>query len=82
MGIGWGNPFLGGPLTFSADLGAIYGGTPRVSLSAQCGVAAPPGSAACTQVQNSLAGERALLASDVTIAKWYPVLNLGLSLRF
>ncbi len=82
LGLGWGNPFRGGPLTFTVDLGAIYGGTPSVSLSAQCGVAAPPGSPACTQVQNSLAGERAQLASDVTVAKWYPVLNLGLAFRF
>lgn len=43
---------------------------------------APPGTAACTQVQNSLAGERAQLASDITIAKWYPVLNLGVAFRF
>jgi hypothetical protein len=82
VGLGWGNPFRGGPLTFSVDLGAIYGGTPSVSLSAQCGVAAPPGSAECTRAQNSLAGERAQLASDVTVARWYPVLSLGVSLRF
>jgi hypothetical protein len=82
VGLGWGNPFRGGPLTFTADLGAIYGGTPSVSLSAQCGTAAPPGTAACTQIQNSVAGERAQLASDVTLAKWYPVLNLGVSFRF
>jgi hypothetical protein len=82
VGLGWGNPFRGGPLTFTFDLGAIYGGTPTVDLSAQCGPAAPPGSAACTQVQNSLASERAQLASDVTVAKWYPVVNLGVAFRF
>ena len=82
VGLGWGNPFRGSPLTFTVDLGAIYGGTTSVSLTAYCGVAAPPGSSACTQLQNSVAGERAQLASDVTFAKWYPVLNLGVSLRF
>jgi hypothetical protein len=82
VGLGWGNPFRGGPLTFTVDLGAIYGGTPSVSLTAHCGVAAPPGTSACTQLQNSVAGERAQLASDVTIAKWYPVANLGVSFRF
>ncbi|HEY6927769.1 MAG TPA: hypothetical protein VI653_30115 [Steroidobacteraceae bacterium] len=82
VGLGWGNPFHGGPLTFTADVGAIYGGSPSVSLTAHCGVAAPPGSSACAQLQNSVAGERARLASEVTIAKWYPVLNLGVSLRF
>jgi len=82
LGLGWGNPFQGGPLTFTVDLGAIYGGTPSVSLTAHCGIAAPPGSAECTQVQNSLADERSRLARDVTVAKWYPVLNLGVSYRF
>jgi len=82
VGLGWGNPFRGGPLTFTLDLGAIYGGTPSVSLTAHCGVAAPPGSSACTQLQNSVAGEQAQLASNVTFVKWYPVLNLGVSLRF
>lgn len=82
VGLGLGNPFRGGPLTFSVDLGAIYGGTPSVSLTADCGVAAPPGTAACTRVQHSLAAEQAQLASDFTVAKWYPVLNLGLSWRF
>jgi len=82
VGLGWGNPFRGGPVTFTADIGAIYGGTPSVSLSAQCGAAAPPGSPICTRIQNSVAGERAQLASDVTAAKWYPVLNLGVSFRF
>ena len=67
---------------FVFPCGAIYGGTPSVSLSATCGTAAPPGSSACTQLQNSLAGERAQLASDVTAAKWYPVLNIGLAYRF
>lgn len=82
LGIGWGNPFRGGPLTFTADLGAIYAGTPSVSLSAQCGIAAPPGSSACTEIQNNLAAERSRLASNITLAKWYPVLNLGLAFRF
>jgi hypothetical protein len=82
VGLGWGNPFRGVPLTFTVDLGAIYGGSPSVSLTAHCGIAAPPGSSACTQLQNSVAGERAQLASEVTVAKWYPVLNLGVSLRF
>ncbi len=82
VGLGWGNPFRGGPLTFTVDLGAIYGGTPSVSLTAHCGPAAPPGSSACTQLQKSVAGEQAQLANDVTLAKWYPVLNVGVSLRF
>jgi len=70
---------LGGP---AVGVTRNLRGTPSVSLSAQCRAAAPPGTAACTQVQDSLAAERGRLASDVTLAKWYPVLNLGVSWRF
>jgi hypothetical protein len=37
---------------------------------------------ACTEIQNNLAAERSRLASSITLAKWYPVLNLGLAFRF
>jgi hypothetical protein len=33
-------------------------------------------------MQDSLAGEWAQLASDVTVAKWYPVLDFGAAFRF
>jgi hypothetical protein len=83
VGIGWGNPFLAHQrVTLQLDVGAIYGGNPSVSLAAHCGVAAPPGTAACDQIQSQVPVERRKLQQDVTVAKWYPVVNLGLAVRF
>ena len=45
VGLGWGNPAgENGRVHFLFDVGAIYGGTPTVSLTATCGPAAPSGS--------------------------------------
>ncbi len=83
VGLGWGNPVgANGHWHFLADIGAIYGGTPNVSLTATCGTAAPPGSAECRQLQGDVQTEKAKLQSDVTIIKWYPVVDLGLAYRF
>lgn len=81
VGIGWGNPFTH-RVTLQFDLGAIYGGSPSVSLTAHCGTAAPPGSPACDQIQSQVPVERRKLQDDVTAAKWYPVVNLGVAVRF
>jgi hypothetical protein len=83
VGLGWGNP-VGAKhhLHVLFDIGAIYGGTPNVSLSATCGSAAPTGSSICTQLQSDVQAERQKLQNDVTLVKWYPVLNLGLAYRF
>jgi len=83
VGIGWGNP-AGAQhhLHFLADIGAIYIGTPRVTLAATCGPAAPAGSALCTQITDAVPAERERLAHDVRIAQWYPVLDVGLAYRF
>ncbi len=83
VGLGWGNPVgMGQHLHFLVDIGAIYGGTPNVSLSAACGSAAPAGTPVCTQLQSDVQAERLKLQNDVTLIKWYPVLNLGLAYRF
>jgi hypothetical protein len=83
VGFGWGNPAGGsGHLHFLLDVGAIYGGIPSVSLSAQCGPAAPPGSALCDQIQGNVASEQQKLRDKATILKWYPVASLGIAVRF
>jgi len=83
VGFGWGNPAGGsGHLHLLLDVGAIYGGTPSVSLTAQCGPAAPPGSALCNQIQGNVAGERQKLRDKATILRWYPVASLGIAVRF
>jgi hypothetical protein len=79
VGLGWGNPTSAGHLHVLFDIGAIYGGTPSVSLDVQCGSAAS--AQVCSQLQTDVVAERQKLTSDVTLAKWYPVVNLGLAWR-
>jgi hypothetical protein len=83
LGLGWGNPAgESGHLHFLLDIGAIYGGTPSVSLSAQCGPAAPSGSALCDQIQSNAATEQQKLRAKASILRWYPVASLGVAVRF
>ena len=83
VGLGWGNPAgEGSRFHFLFDVGAIYGGTPTVSLSAQCGPAAPPGSALCNEIQSNVTTEQQKLVSKADILRWYPVVSLGIAVRF
>jgi predicted nucleic acid-binding Zn ribbon protein len=83
LGFGWGNPAgESGRVHFLFDVGAIYGGTPTVALSAQCGPAAPPGSALCSEIQSNVASEEQKLVSKADILRWYPMVSLGIAVRF
>ncbi|MDE2262598.1 MAG: hypothetical protein KGL45_08760 [Gammaproteobacteria bacterium] len=83
VGLGWGNPAgEDGRFHFLFDVGAIYGGTPSVTLSAQCGPAAPAGSAVCNQAQSDVVAEEAKLRHKADILRWYPVVSLGIGVRF
>jgi predicted nucleic acid-binding Zn ribbon protein len=83
VGFGWGNPAgESGRLHFLLDVGAIYGGTPSVTLTAQCGSAAPAGSPVCNQAQSDVASEEAKLRHKADILQWYPVVSLGIAVRF
>ena len=83
VGFGWGNPASeSGHVHFLFDVGAIYGGTPSVTLNAQCGPAAPPGSSLCDQAQSDVAAEEAKLRHKADILQWYPVVSLGIGVRF
>lgn len=83
VGIGWGKATgMNGRVHFLLDLGAIYGGTPGVSLTAQCGPAAPSGSAACDRAQADVAAEEQKLRHQADILRWYPVASLGIAVRF
>jgi hypothetical protein len=83
VGFGWGNPTgANGHIHFLLDIGAIYGGTPSVSLTAQCGSAAPSGSPVCDQAQANVATEQQKLRNKADFLRWYPVLNLGVAVRF
>jgi hypothetical protein len=81
VGIGFGNPVsLVHHFTFLFDIGAIYGGTPNVTLNGVCAVSAP--SAVCAQLATDVAAERQTLQDKVTLFKWYPVISTGFAYRF
>ncbi|MBW4051252.1 MAG: hypothetical protein HIU85_07295 [Proteobacteria bacterium] len=83
VGFGWGNPAgESGRVHFLFDVGAIYGGTPGVSLTAQCGPASPPGSALCAQIQSDVAAEAQKLRRKADFLRWYPVVSVGVAVRF
>lgn len=83
VGFGWGNPAgENSRVHFLFDVGAIYGGTPGVTLTAQCGPAAPTGSPVCNQAQGDVASEEAKLRHKADILQWYPVVSLGVGIRF
>lgn len=83
VGFGWGNPAgEDGRMHFLFDVGAIYGGTPSVTLTAQCGPAAPSGSAICSQAQSDVAAEEEKLRHKADFLRWYPVVSLGIGVRF
>ena len=82
VGFGWGNPAgENGHVHFLFDVGAIYGGTPSVTLNAQCGPAAPPGSPVCSQAQSDVAAEETKLRHKADILQWYPMVSLGIGVR-
>jgi hypothetical protein len=76
IGLGWGNPVAkDSNWGFSFDIGAMYQGKPKLSLSAN-GCTAISGCAA------NLEAERAKAESDLGSYKWWPVIALGVSYKF
>ncbi len=75
VGLGWGDPMDGGRLTFTANVGAIYEGSPDVSLSAT-GAAANPSLASNVQYEQSR------LNSKISGYQWWPVVGIGMMYRF
>lgn len=79
LGIGYGN-VSGAGVNFYADLGVMFLGSPRASLSATC--APGVGAAACTAFQNDVGAEQRRLEDRLKRFKYYPVLNIGLTIGF
>jgi hypothetical protein len=67
-------------VTFLADLGAFHVGDVDVSLTATCGSSLP--AAQCTQLQNDVQAEIRELKASANGAGWYPVISLGVGIRF
>lgn len=81
LGVGFGNPVVeGSHLTFLFDLGVLYSGSPKASLSATCSASVSP--ATCAQIQQDVAVEVGKLQDQSTQLKLWPVVNLGLAYRF
>lgn len=72
VGLGWGNR-PGSKLGLSADIGVLYQGSPKLSLSATGNAAG---------LATNLEQERKNAESDLNNFKWYPVLSLGVYFRF
>ena len=78
LGVGWGN-VAGAGINFYADLGIMFMGSPKASLTANCGTLS---AAACAQLGNQVAAEQARLEDKLDRLKYYPVLNIGLTIGF
>lgn len=75
IGIGWGNEFRGGHWTFMGDIGALYQGSPKVTLSAS-------GAASNPTLANDIAAQQQKTQNDVAGYKWWPLLQMGVAYRF
>lgn len=78
FGIGYGNVAKGkGSVTFLFDLGVIYTDEPKVTLNAVCGT-----TVRCAEIQANVAKEIAEIKNDAKDFEFYPVINLGIGIRF
>jgi hypothetical protein len=78
LGIGYGN-VSGLGVNFYADLGIMFQGSPRATLSAECGSLS---AAACTSLRSQAAAEQGRLEDKLKSFKYYPVANIGLTVGF
>ena len=79
LGIGWGNAVANRGWGFSADLGVMFQGSPRTTLTnSGCQASAT----ICTRLASDIAVEKTKLNDEVNSYKTYPVLRVGASYRF
>jgi len=77
LGFGYGN-VAGAGVNFYFDVGVMFQGSPKVTLTANCGAALSSGQ--CTQLQNDVAAERQKLEDKSSRFKYYPVVNIGITI--
>ena len=81
IGLGWGNAVKPGKhLGFSANLGAMFSGSPKVSLTPGFGPDATP--ALRAEINSNIEAERKKQESDLNWLNIYPVFSLGISYQF
>jgi hypothetical protein len=71
------NSAKAGGFFFSADVGVIFSGSPKFSLTANC-----TNPALCSALATDLAAEEAQINSDLNDAKYLPVVQIGVGYRF
>jgi hypothetical protein len=76
VGLGYGRP-VGKGLSLTADLGVLFQGSPRSTLTATCGTTTN-----CAQIQSNVAAQQAQLDDDMHKFQYYPVLSIGLAYVF
>jgi hypothetical protein len=81
IGIGWGNAVKPGKRWgFSANLGVMFAGSPKVALTPTFGQNADE--ALKTQINNDIEAERKKQESDLNWLSIYPVFSVGISYQF
>ncbi len=77
VGIGFGQPFEGGRLTFTGSLGVMFEGSSNVQLHASnAAMLAIPG------VVGQIQHEQVTINHDISLAQFFPVVSFGLVYRF
>lgn len=80
LGLGWGNAASGQKgWGFSADLGVLFQGSPRTTLT-NSGCTAP--AAICARIASDVAAENRALNEEVEDFKLFPVVRVGVIYRF
>ena len=79
LGVGYGNVWTRG-VNFYFDVGVMFMGSPKASLSVTCGPTASP--AQCAQAQSQVAAEQARVEDELKRFKYYPVANIGITIGF
>jgi hypothetical protein len=78
LGVGWGN-VAGAGVNFYADLGLMFMGSPKATLSADCsGLSASQ----CSTLQSQAASEQGALEDKLHRYKAFPVLSIGVTIGF
>jgi hypothetical protein len=77
VGIGFGQPFAGGRLTFTGSLGVMFEGPSNIHLqTSNAAMLAIPG------VATAIHNEELTINHDISFAQFFPVVSLGLLYRF
>ncbi len=77
LGVGFGNPFRGGPLTFTFNAGVMFEGSPNIHLA--------PSNPAIYQVPGAasdIQAEQRSLNQKASFVRFFPVVNFGVVYRF